>query len=79
MRWIGIVLLGSMLSGCASTRYVNPLADARAEMRDGMECRALAEQGTPVGGLLVLRSVIVEQKVKDCLLSRGYSPELKAS
>jgi hypothetical protein len=79
MRWIGVLLLGSVLAGCASTRYVNPLVDARQEMRDGMECRALAEQGTPLGGVLVLRSVIVEQKVKDCLMSRGYHPEPKAS
>jgi hypothetical protein len=76
-RWVGGLLLGSLLAGCASTRYVNPEVDARQEVKDGMECRALAEQGTPPGG--VLRSIIVEQQVKECLVSRGYHPEPKAS
>jgi hypothetical protein len=79
MHWISILLLGSALAGCAGTKYVNPDVDPRRQVQDGMECRALAEQGTPQGGVLVLRSVIVEQKVKDCLLSRGYHPESKAS
>jgi hypothetical protein len=77
MRWIGILFLGSMLAGCASTRYVNDRVDTSQHVRDGMECRALAEQGTPAGG--VLRSIIVEGKVKECLVSRGYQPEVKAS
>jgi hypothetical protein len=76
-RWITVLFLGSLLAGCASTRYVNPHVDSRQEVKDGMECRVLAEQGTPSGG--VLRSVIVEHKVKDCLLSRGYHAAPKAS
>lgn len=70
---IGFISLSLLVTSCTSTRYVNPQVSQSQATRDGMECRMLAEQGTPPGGLM--RGTIVEVKVSECLTSRGYQPE----
>jgi hypothetical protein len=74
-RWLVMAVLLLLLgSGCTGVRYVNPQGNA---FRDDVECRALAEQSVPPGG--ILRSVIVSDHFRKCLVGRGYSPEPKTS
>ena len=69
-RWwvLGGVFL--CCAGCASTMYVKPGASHQDDQRTSVQCRALAEQGIPQGG--VFRGMLVEDQYRQCLEGEGY-------
>ena len=70
MKWWFMIGSFVLLTGCSTTMYAKPGASPRDDQRTSVQCRALAEQGIPQGG--VFRGMLVEDQYRQCLEGEGY-------